>query len=395
MEITDIKNVTIIGAGTMGHGIAQVALLAGYNVTLVDVEEELVDRGVSRIKEGLKIVESKGRLTEGTSISDVMGRLTRSIDLQAAVKDVDFVFEAVSEDMETKQVVFEALGEHASTRAVLASNTSALSMTKIGESSKVPERVIGMHFFHPVMRQCCVEVMAGEKTSKEALDIGVAVGKTFPCLRGKRLTVRIEKDCPGFIANRLLIPPIIYISWILDQAFEKGIPWEQIDADAGAGSFIPMGPCELNDYLGMDSIYKSMKNFEGLISPDFTPGKVLTRLVEEGNLGRKTGKSFYDWTKGKPKIDLNKKAGLLDPEIILAIQLNEGCRLLEEEVVTGYKIIDDVMLAGTSMPGPFSAGKRNYGKWSKMLEDIAEKMGRNYVKPCNLMKSGGFIKIRK
>lgn len=396
VDISNLKNIAVIGAGgTMGAGIAQTTLFAGYNVTLVDIKEEYVRNGLSIIEKGIKIVETKGNLGEGESIAHIMSRLNTSTNLPDAVKDIDFVFEAITEDLKIKQDVFKILGKYMPPHAILASNTSALSITKIGNASEIPERVIGMHFFHPVMRQCCVEVMAGEKTSKDTLDIGVAVGKTLPCLRGKRLTVRIEKDCPGWISNRLLLPPSIYINWIIDQAFEKGIPWEQIDADVGAGSLIPMGPCELNDYLGLDTTYKSMKNFEELISPDFAPGKVLTRLVKEGNLGKKTKKGFYDWSKGKPKIDLNKKAGLLNPEIILAIQLNEGCKLIEEQIVSGYKIIDDVMLKGTSIPGPFGAGKRNYEKWSKMLEDIAEKTGKNYLKPCNLIKSGDFIKMRK
>ena len=199
----------------------------------------------------------------------------------------------------------------------------------------------------------------------------------------------------GFIANRLLIPPNIYINWILDQAYEKGIPWEQIDTDAGAGQLMPMGPCQLIDYLGVDATYNVLKSYEKYISTDFSPGKVLTKFMTEGNLGKKTGKGFYDWTKGRPKLNLNKEAGLFDLEILMAIQLNEGCRLLEERVVSGYKIIDDVMLKGTSMPGPFSAGKNNFEKWSKMLEDIVEKTGKNYLKPCELMKTGEFRKMRK
>jgi 3-hydroxyacyl-CoA dehydrogenase len=243
--------------------------------------------------------------------------------------------------------------------------------------------------------QCCVEVMKGEETSDISLDIGVEIGKRLPCLKGKRLSVRIEKESPGFIANRLLMSPNIYLNWVFDLAFEKGIPWEKIDADAEARKLTPMGPCELIDYLGVDTTYNVQLSFAEIFSPDFIPGKVLTNLVKENKLGKKTKAGFYDWSSGKPNINLDKKAGIFNPEMSMAIMLNEGCKLLEEGIVQGYKIIDDVMLAGTSMPGPFRPGKSNYKKWSKMLEDFVDISGKTYLKPCKLMKSGGFIEMRK
>jgi len=395
LDINNIGNICVVGAGIMGQGIAQVSLMAGYNVTLIDLKEEIVDNGWKKIEEGLEKVKFKGKLGEGISIADLMRKCTKSIDLVSAVKDADFVFEAVVEKMEIKKKVCIVVMENSPSHCIFASNTSTFRISEIAEDSKRPEQAIGMHFFPPVVVQCCVEVMKGEKTSDEVLDIGVAIGEKLPCVKGNRLSVRIEKESPGFIANRLLIPPSIYINWILDQAYEKGIPWEQIDADAGAGQLIPMGPCQLTDYLGVDVAYNGIKSYEKYISPDFTPGKVLTKLMTEGNWGKKTGKGFYDWTKGTPNINLSKKAGLFNTEIHLAIQLNEGCKLLEEGIVSGYKIIDDVMLKGTNMPGPFSVGRNNFENWSKLLEDIAEKTGKNYLKPCKLMKSGDFVKMRR
>jgi len=391
----DIRNICVVGAGTMGKGIAQVSLMAGYNVTLIDLKEEIVNNGLKKIEEGLERVKVKGKLEEGISIADLMIDFNVSTDLVSAVKNADFVFEAVIEKIEIKKEVCNIVMENSPTHCIFASNTSTYRITEIAEESKRPEQVIGMHFFPPVATQCCVEVMKGKKTSDRVLDICVALGEKLSCIKGKRLSVRIEKESPGFIANRLLIPSLIYSNWIFDQAYEKNIPWEQIDADAGAGQLIPMGPCQLNDYLGIDVSYNSLKSYEKYISPDFAPGKVLTKLITEGNFGKKTGKGFYDWTKGTPKVNLSKKAGLFNPEIHLAIQLNEGCKLLEEKIVSGYKIIDDIMLKGTNMLGPFSAGRLNFEKWSKLLEDIAEKSGKNYLKPCNLMKSGDFVKMRR
>jgi len=395
VDINNIKNITVVGAGVMGYGIAQVALMAGFNVILVDVKENIVNVGLAKIEEGLKKAQIKGKLDEGISISNIMSRCRKSIDLSSAVKESDFVFEAVVEKLDIKKQICNLVMENSPPHCIFATNTSTFRITDIAKDSNKPENVIGMHFFLPVVLQCCVEVMKGEKTSDKALDLGVEIGKRLPCLKGKRLSVRIEKESPGFIANRLLIPPIIYLRWIFDTAFEKGIPWEQIDADAEARKLIPMGPCELTDYLGVDTTYNVLKSYEKMFSPDFAPGKVLTDLVTKGYLGRKTGRGFYDWTTGRPKINLNKKAGILNPEMTMAIMLNEGCRLLEENIVSGYKIIDDVMLAGTSMPGPFGPGKRSYEKWSKMLEAFVEISEKRYLKPCDLMKSGGFIKMRK
>ena len=393
-DISKVKNVTVVGAGVMGYGIAQVALMAGFRVTLVDVKENIVNNGLTKIEEGLKKAQIKGKLEEGITVSNIMSRCRKSIDLPSAVKESDFVFEAVVEKLEVKKQICKLVMENSPPHCIFASNTSTFRITDIAEDSKRPENVIGMHFFLPVVLQCCVEVMKGKRTTDRALDIGVEIGKRLPCLKGKRLSVRIEKESPGFIANRLLMPPIIYLNWIFDQAFEKGIPWEQIDADAEARKLIPMGPCELNDYLGLDTTYNVLKSYEKIFSSDFAPGKVLTNLVREGNLGRKTGRGFYDWSTGKPDINLNKKAGILNPEMTMAIMLNEGCKLLEEKIVSGYKIIDRVMLTGTSMPGPFSPGKNNYEKWSKMLEDFVEISNKKYLKPCELMKSGGFINMR-
>ncbi|MFX1387924.1 MAG: 3-hydroxyacyl-CoA dehydrogenase family protein [Promethearchaeota archaeon] len=394
-NINNIKTICVVGAGIMGHGIAQVALMAGFNVILIDLKKELVDNGFKKIEEGLEKIKAKGKLGDEISTEDLLRKCKKSTNLTSAVKDADFVFEAVVEKMEIKKKVCNIVMQNSPSHCIFASNTSTFRITEIAEDSKRPEQVIGMHFFPPVANQCCVEVMKGEKTFNEVLEMCVALGEKLPCVKGKRLSVGIEKESPGFIANRLLIPSLIYSNWIFDQAYERNIPWEQIDADAGAGQLVSMGPCQLNDYLGLDVSYNSLKSYEKYISPDFAPGKVLTKLVLEGNFGKKTGKGFYNWSKGTPKINLSKKAGLFNPEIHLAIQLNEGCKLLEEEIVSDYKIIDDIMLKGTNMPGPFSAGRRNFEKWSNLLENIAKKTGKNYLEPCKLMKSGDFVKMRR
>lgn len=378
----------------MGLGITQSALWGGFEkVVLNDIKMELINNGAKKIKDGLRKSESKGQLGEGITTEALILNLAKEVDLAKAVVDADFIFEVVTEDLKIKQEVFKKLGENAPEHTVFASNTSTIRITELGKASNRPEQVIGMHFFLPPYRQRGIEIMKGEKTSDDTMEICMAVGQKLPCLNGKRVIAQLEKESPGFIVNRLLLSAQIYFNWILDQAEENGVSFEQIDADAG--KLLLMGPCELIDYLGLDTFYSSMKSFEKILSPDFAPGKVLTKLVSEGNFGKKTGKGLYNWIKGKPRIDRSIKAGLFKTEMMMAIQLNEGCRLLEEGVVKGYKIIDDIMLNGTGVPGPFSAGKRNYEKWTKMLNKLADQIGKEYLRPCKLLESGNFIKMRK
>jgi enoyl-CoA hydratase/3-hydroxyacyl-CoA dehydrogenase len=295
--------------------------------------------------------------------------------------------------MELKQDLFKELGQHAPEHAVLATNTSTMSISKIAEASSRPEQVIGMHFFTPIPLLRLIELIKGEKTSQEAFNLGVAIGQKLPALKGKRYIAKIEKESPGFIVNRLTIATSLLFNWILDMATDKGIPYEKIDNDFVSSP--ELGPLAKWDYFGLDVGCDVMNYFVKEISPEFAPGKTLTNLVKAGNLGRKTGKGIYEWFEGNPKISSHEKAGLFSPEHYYAIQLNEGCRLLEEKIVSGYKVIDDTMLAGMDMPGPFGAGKKNYEKWSQMLEDLSEFTGITYFRPCNLMKSGNFLKMRK
>lgn len=395
--MVDIKNVLVLGAGLMGSGIAQVSLMAGYNVKLVDVKDEFVDGGYAKIEQGMKKLETKGALGEGVTASDVLARLEKSIDLASAVKDADIVIEAVIERMDIKKQVCKTVMDNGPSHVIFASNTSTMSISEIGKDSGAPDRVAGMHFFNPVPLMKCIEVIKGESTSDETFNITMEVAKSLPCLKGKRYIAPVLKDRPGFIVNRLNAPAQIYLAWVFDKAAEENIPWERIDADSAGKT--PMGMCELADYVGLDTMMHVSAYYKENLSPDFEPANAVKKMVEAGNLGAKTGKGFYDWSQGregiKAKVKAAEPSGLFNLEYTMAILLNEGCRILEEGVASGYKIIDDANMAGMNTPGPFGAGKKNYEKWSKMLEDLAAKTGKEYLKPCNLMKSGGFVSMRK
>lgn len=393
-EINNIETIAVIGAGTMGREIAQVALMAGFNkVILNDIKKEVLEQAVQFIQNGLNKIEAKNKLNEGVSTNLLMKNLFIEMDLEKAVAQADFVIEAIPEIMELKQELFKKLGKYTPKHAILATNTSTMSITKIAESSKKPDKVIGMHFFTPIPVLRLIELIKGKETSDETVNLALEVGHRFPALKGKRFIPVIERESPGFIVNRLTISTGLYFNWLLEYSLEKGIPLEQIDADAKG--MTDLGPYAKWDYFGLDTVYNSLLYFSQVLSPEFKPGKTLTKLVNEGNLGKKTGKGLFEWKEGKPIINMEKKANILNIELLLAIQLNEGCRLLEEGIVSGYKIIDDTMLAGMDMPGPFVPGKNNYQKWTKLLEDFVEKSGIAYLKPCDLMKSGGFVNMRK
>ena len=393
-NIYNINTIAVIGAGTMGHEIAQVALMGGLKpVLLNDLNSEILEKAVNKIQIGLRRLETKGKLKKGYTTSALMENLKTEIDLKKTVSHVDFVFEAIPEKMKIKQELFEKLGNFAPKHTILATNTSTMSITKIASLSGRPDKVIGCHFFTPIVVLRLIEIIKGRETSEETVEITKKVCEQLPALKGRRFLPVLQKESPGFIVNRLLLGISAYLNWLLDYAMEEGIPLENLDADVK--EIMKVGPLAKWDYLGLDVVYNTLKYFEKVVSLDFSPGKTLTKLVNEGKLGRKTGEGLFKWVEGKPQINLDRKARILDLELFMAIQLNEGCKLLEERIVSGYKIIDDTMFAGMDMPGPFGMGKKKYEQWVKLLEDFVGKSNLNYFNPCNLMKSGKFIQMRK
>jgi enoyl-CoA hydratase/3-hydroxyacyl-CoA dehydrogenase len=388
--MTNVKNIVQLGFGDMGKGIAQVCLMAGYNVTAVDVNSEIIEKGTNYIKTGFQKLEEKGILPAGSSAADFIAKLKTSDNIIEASKNADLVIEAVAEILNLKQKLCKDVIENSPDHCIFASNTSTMSITEIAEKCNKPENVIGMHFFNPAPLMRLVEIIKGNKSSDESMEIGVEVAETLPVLRGKRYVAKVLKDRPGFIVNRVLAPRGIYTNYILDMAYEKGIPWEQVDADLSNPN-APMTALTLADFTGRDIAYHGGLYYAEKLSSDFGPGKVTKMQVEKGTLGKKTGQGFYDWSKGRPQPDLSKKAGIVNPDIFTAIAANEGCRILEEGVVSSWKVIDEAILAGMNFPGPMESATKNYERFASLLQETAEKLGKSYLKPCELLKSGKFV----
>jgi len=287
--IMEVKRVAVLGAGLMGHGIAQVCAQVGeYEVSMLDVEQRFVDYGMKMISESLARFVKRGTLSEEES-RKVLDRIHPTLDLGEAVKNTDFVIEAVTENPALKKAVLTDVGKLAPSTAIVVSNTSSISITEIGTATGRPDRVCGMHFFNPPQLMKLIEIIRGLKTSDET----VAVVKEISVKLGKEPV--IVKDTPGFIVNRILSQALNEAVYLVAEGIATV---EDVDKACELGLNWPMGPLKLLDYIGIDTdlfITEIMVKETG--DPKFRPSNLLRQMVRANLLGRKTGRGFYDWTK--------------------------------------------------------------------------------------------------
>lgn len=378
MKIDDIKHVAVIGAGDMGHGIAEVALMTGYTVSMYDIADEFVEKGKGRIDWSLAKLAEKARISENDH-KKFMANLTTTTNIEEAVKNADLCIEAAPEILDLKKEIFGNLDKFSPKYAILASNTSSMSIDEIGAATNRPEKVAGLHYFNPPVMMQLIEITKGAKTSDETINILVDFTK-----KSHKDPVVCKKDNPGFIANRVNAPAMLWMYLMYDNK-----EYEPAEVDRACMNMgMRMGIYELADFTGLDISYHLLNYFGNRLHKDYLPPASLGKLFKDKNLGKKTGSGIYEWPEvGRPEI--GDKAADFDLMNMLRIQINEAAKVLEEGLTTA-KEIDIAMKKGFNNPfGPIElAETTDLKELTEFLDGLADKYGKEIFRAHDWIRDG-------
>jgi 3-hydroxybutyryl-CoA dehydrogenase len=383
------ERVGVVGAGTMGAGIVQIAALGGYETLLYEIDQKQLERGLEMVRNGMRRGAERGRWTEAQA-AEALERL-RTDTLIELLSDCDLVIEAAPEDLDLKRDLFERLASVCGPEAVLATNTSSLSVTAIAAAVPAPQRIVGMHFFNPPALMELVEVVAGEESGEPALELATEVA------RGMGRTPIRARDSVGFVANRCVRP---FFLESLRMRAEGIAPHDEIDRIARLGAGLRMGPFELMDLIGIDVNFAVARSFweQSFGEPRWRPSPTHERMVASGRLGRKTGRGFYTYEKGAPhrppdpdvdgerpifdEDELERIAGSNAPAVLTRLGstiANEACFALGERVAS-EEDINTAMRLGYNWPlGPLEWGERlGWTRALAVLEELRDRQGEAY-----------------
>ena len=368
----EIKNITVLGSGIMGHGIAQVSAMAGYNIVLRDIEQQFLDKAMEKIKWSLDKLVSKEKISKDER-DEIFSRIKPIVDLNDAVRDTDLVIEAVPEIMDLKKKVYAELDKVANDRVIFASNTSTLPITEIADTISRPEKFIGIHFFNPPQLMKLVEVIPGQKTSDYVTDLTINFVKSV-----NKTPVTCRKDVPGFIVNRLFIPLVHEACYVMKR---QKIQQTEIDSAVKFRLGFPMGIFELADFTGLDVIHKATVEMHARDKKVILPHTSIEQLFNEKKLGQKSGEGFYKYSDDKyERIPLSEEsAQKCDPTQIIANILNNAAWLITNNA-SDIDEIEKAASLGLGLKKPLFDTAKEIGikKIVEELKELSKKYGTFY-----------------
>jgi enoyl-CoA hydratase/3-hydroxyacyl-CoA dehydrogenase len=378
--VTEINKITVLGSGIMGHGIAQISAMAGFEVTLRDVDTKFLDSAMSKIKWSLDKLVEKQKITQADS-ETIYSRIHPVVDLKQALSGADLLIEAVPEDMELKKKVYLDVDKHSDSKTIYASNTSTLPISEISSLTNRSTRFIGLHFFNPPQLMKLVEVIPGITTDQQIVKVGMDFVKRV----GKE-PVLCRKDVPGFIVNRIFIPLIHEAAYCLDR---DGPSMTQLDSAVKFRLSFPMGIFELADYTGLDVIHKATSEMFSRDKKVIFPHPRIKELFEQGKYGKKSGSGFYSYSGEQyERVSLSEEdSNAYDPIKLLAVALNNAAWLITNKVCT----LEDLEIAlklGMGLRNPLFRTGEQFGikRVVDTLQDLHAKYG-DFYKPDNYLLS--------
>ena len=378
--MTEINKITVLGSGMMGHGIAQISAMAGFEVTLRDVDTKFLDSAMSKIKWSLDKLVEKQKITQADS-ETIYSRIHPVVDLKQALSGADLLIEAVPEDMELKKKVYLDVDKHSDSKTIYASNTSTLPISEISSLTNRSTRFIGLHFFNPPQLMKLVEVIPGITTDQQIVKVGMDFVKRV----GKE-PVLCRKDVPGFIVNRVFIPLIHEAAYCLDR---DGPSMTQLDSAVKFRLSFPMGIFELADYTGLDVIHKATSEMFSRDKKVIFPHPRIKELFEQGKYGKKSGSGFYSYSGEQyERVSLSEEdSNAYDPIKLLAVALNNAAWLITNKVCT----LEDLEIAlklGMGLRNPLFRTGEQFGikRVVDTLQDLHAKYG-DFYKPDNYLLS--------
>lgn len=384
MRALEINKITVVGAGLMGHGIAEVAALSGVKVDLEDAFPEALEKAKSTIQKSLARFVKSGKLTQEAA-DEVFNRITFLSDLGKSVKDSDMIVEAVPEIPDLKVKLLKEISDSCRSDAIIASNTSNIRISTLAQNVANPERMLGLHFFNPPVLLKLVEVIKSEKTSDEAFEAAYQFAKKV----GKT-PIRVLKDTPGFVVNRINAPESLLFCHILDKGMAKP---EEMDA-FGRSQGLPMGPYELMDYVGIDTVVHSLRYYAEALDPEYGACKYFEKFMESKELGLKTGKGFYVWENGKAQIPDAPPSNAIDLMDVLCVEINEAVKIVEEGIAEPADIETGVKLGMNRPFGPISVAEGlTNAEIKRKLQKLSEKFDTKIFYPAKSIDEGKLREI--